>query len=497
MNSLKDNTGISGMALPHLYNLEAERVILGLLIFDNDNLSYINEHLSVDDFYEPAHRVIYEQISTAAFRFNITADNITFRTFFDTNDKLKSVGGSEYIKVLIEASTAVANIANYAKLISDLAKKRSLANIAREIMASIYKSDSFAFDADEQIEGAEAQLFNIKRSNLGSSNRFKSILSVAQEVSKNVEALTHNDNAISGAPTGFYDLDEILGGMQKSDLIILAARPSMGKTALAINIAINYAKILQDEAINNTEADGSIPKTKSVCIISLEMSSQQLCTRLISMESGIESGKLRTGQLTNEEILKIQRAANDIASKKIYIDDTPAISIATARSRLRHIMIKNDIGMVVVDYLQLLRGTTKQSRDSKVQEISEITQGLKAIAKEFNIPVIALSQLSRTVEHREDKRPQLSDLRESGTIEQDADVVMFIYRKAYYEERNRPDEGNAEKMQKWQNEMAKIRNRAELIIAKHRNGSIGMVNLYFDPNIACFKDYAGIYDNRK
>jgi replicative DNA helicase len=287
------------------------------------------------------------------------------------------------------------------------------------------------------------------------------------------------DSHVSGVSTGLVDLDKILSGMQQSDLIILAGRPSMGKTALGINIAVNSCKFLNQD-IEEKKLQ------KSVGFFSLEMSSAQLASRILSMECSINATKFRTGQLSENEWEVIATRSAEIAKLPFFIDDTPALSISAIRSRARRMVRKHNLSLLVIDYLQLIRGVGKRSAENRVQEVSEITQGLKAIAKEFNIPVMALSQLSRAVEQREDKRPQLSDLRESGSIEQDADVVAFIYRDSYYKERMRPPENEADKFQRWKVEMQEVAHKAEVIIAKQRNGPVGSVDLFFDAEFTRF-----------
>ncbi len=314
----------------------------------------------------------------------------------------------------------------------------------------------------------------------------KSSLGVALE---KIQLAFKRQEKITGISTGFIDIDKLLCGMQNSDLIILAARPSMGKTALAVNLALNACLHMRQSNKMDPEKDASPPP--SVGFFSLEMSSEQLATRMMAISSEVHSSNLRSGQITENDFTKIVKASKDLAELSFFIDDTPSISIAALRTRARRMKRRHNLGLLVIDYLQLIKGSSKSSEGNRVQEISEITQGLKAIAKEINIPVIALSQLSRAVEQREDKRPLLSDLRESGSIEQDADIVMFIYRDEYYLVRKQPQEGTAE-YEKWQAEMNKVTNTAEVIIAKQRNGPIGSAKLHFDSRTTKFDNHIDI-----
>lgn len=459
-----------------LFNLEAEQVILGSIIINNEYSHRISEFLTPDHFYDPAHQKIYTQILHNINKVNIIANEVTLKQFFNNDETIASLGGALYLSTLLNKATGIIDITDYAHLVYDLALKRELVIIGEDIVNNTYKTDDQT-SAQEQVEMAEGSLFSLV--NQGSSNSdFKNISHSLKETLEKTLIAKQREGNISGVSSGLDDLDQILGGMQNSDLIILAGRPSMGKTALAINVAVNACKALNEDSQDK----------KAVGFFSLEMSADQLSARILSMETSINATKFRTGDVSEEEWQAVTQRSAEIADMPFFIDDTPALSIAAIRTRTRRLIRKHNLGFLLIDYLQLIRGSSKRSEQNRVQEISEITQGLKAIAKEFNIPVIALSQLSRAVEQRDDKRPQLSDLRESGSIEQDADVVAFIYRESYYEERKRPDEEDADKFSLWKDKMSKIRNISEVIIAKQRNGPIGSVRLFFDAEFTRFNN---------
>lgn len=467
----------SDLIRKELFNIEAEQAVLGTIILNNEYLNRVIEFLRVEYFYEPAHQKIYSQILHNIEKVNIVANQVTLKQFFESDVSIKSIGGALYLSTLLGAASSIIDIGDYGKLIHDLALKRELVMIGEDIVNRAYKSEEKT-SAEEQIESAESSLFGLTEHGNGRSD-FRSIsVSLKETLDKTVLA-RQRDSHISGVSTGLSDLDKILSGMQQSDLIILAGRPSMGKTALGINIVVNACKFLNKDAVEQKDK-------KAVGFFSLEMSSDQLASRILSMECSLNATKFRTGQLSEHEWEAVAMRSAEISKMPLFIDDTPALSIAAIRTRARRMVRKNNLAFLVIDYLQLIRGTSKRSNENRVQEVSEITQGLKAIAKEFNIPVMALSQLSRAVEQREDKRPQLSDLRESGSIEQDADVVAFIYRDSYYLERKRPQENEPEKMQEWKSQMHEVSHKAEVIIAKQRNGPVGSVNLFFDAEFTRF-----------
>lgn len=460
-----------------LFNIEAEQSVLGTIIVNNNYLNRVIEFLQAHHFYEPAHQKIYQQIYDNVEKTNIVANQVTLKQFFDSDEALNSFGGSSYLSTLLSSASSIIDIADYGRIIHDLALKRELVMIGEDIVCDANKSN-IKSSASELIENAESKLFNLAEGNIGKSDFQNISHSIKVTLDKTLIA-KDRDSSISGVSTGLVDLDKILGGMQESDLIILAGRPSMGKTALGINLAVNSCKFLNQSMTNKDEQ-------KAVGFFSLEMSSDQLSARILSMECSINATKFRSGKLNDAEWEAIAMRSAEISKLPFFIDDTPALSISAIRTRVRRMVRKHNLSFLIIDYLQLIRGVSARSGDSRVQEVSEITQGLKAIAKEFNIPVMALSQLSRAVEQREDKRPQLSDLRESGSIEQDADVVAFIYRDSYYLERKRPPEEEKDKFEQWSKRMQEVLHKTEVIIAKQRNGPVGSIDLYFDAEFTRF-----------
>ena len=475
---MADNKNNQEILKIELSNLEAEQSLLGTIILNNEYLSRVLEFLLPEHFYEPAHQKIYAQIIHNVEKVSIVANQITLKQFFENDENIKAIGGVKYLSTLLANASGIFDIADYGRIIYDLALKRKLVMIGEDVVNRVYKTEN-NLSAQDQIEQAEANLFDLAEKGGNGKSDFRNIsFSIKETLDKTLLA-RKRDSHISGVSTGFTDLDKMLSGLQQSDLFILAGRPSMGKTAIAINIAVNACKFL------NPNLDDK-KNLKAVGFFSLEMSSDQLASRILSMECSINATKFRTGQLSENEWEVVATRSAEIAKMPFFIDDTPALSISAIRTRARRMLRKNNLGLLVIDYLQLIRGTSSRSAENRVQEVSEITQGLKAIAKELNIPVIALSQLSRAVEQREDKRPQLSDLRESGSIEQDADVVAFIYRDSYYKERMRPPENEVDKFQKWKNEMQQVAHKAEFIIAKQRNGPVGSVELFFDAEFTRF-----------
>jgi replicative DNA helicase len=473
-----DNKNNQETLKTELSNLEAEQSLLGTIILNNEYLSRVLEFLLPEHFYEPAHQKIYAQIIHNVEKVSIVANAITLKQFFENDENIKAIGGAKYLSTLLASASGIFDIADYGRVIYDLALKRKLVMIGEDVVNRVYKTEN-NLSAQEQIEQAEANLFDLAEKGGNGKSDFRNIsFSIKETLDKTLLA-RKRDSHISGVSTGFTDLDKMLSGLQQSDLFILAGRPSMGKTAIAINIAVNACKYL------NPNFDDK-KNLKAVGFFSLEMSSDQLASRILSMECSINATKFRTGQLSENEWEVVATRSAEIAKMPFFIDDTPALSISAIRTRARRMLRKNNLGLLVIDYLQLIRGSSSRSAENRVQEVSEITQGLKAIAKELNIPVIALSQLSRAVEQREDKRPQLSDLRESGSIEQDADVVAFIYRDSYYKERLRPPENEVDKFQKWKSEMQQVAHKAEFIIAKQRNGPVGSIELFFDAEFTRF-----------
>lgn len=465
-------------------NIEAEQSLLGALLVNNEALAHIGDKLRAEHFYEPLHGRIFEAVQKFHDK-GLIANPITLRNFFDQDEALADIGGGGYLAKLAASAITVINIADYAGMVYDLALKRQLITIGEEVVNTAY-AHQIDTTAGSQIETAEQKLFNLSLE--GSSDRgFRALKhSVIGAIKHAEHAFKHQ--GVVGITTGFLDLDRILGGLHRSDLLILAGRPSMGKTALALNVAYKACQSLAAEA---KEKNISPREAGSVGFFSLEMSAEQLTTRLLSSASKLNSSGIFNGKITAEEFSHLVRASNELSQLPFFIDDTPALSIAALRTRARRLKRMHNLKLLVVDYLQLVRGSTAMSANNRVQEVSEITQGLKAIAKELDIPVIALSQLSRQVENRgakpRDKIPQLADLRESGSIEQDADVVMFIYREEYYLSREQPQEGTPEHAT-WQTEMDRAMNIAEVIIAKHRNGPIDTARLRFEGRLTEFSD---------
>jgi replicative DNA helicase len=460
-------------------NIEAEQALLGAVLVNNEALQHIGDKLRAEHFYEPLHARIFEAIQKYHDKGQI-ANPITLKHYFDQDAALADIGGGAYLAKLASAAITVINIGDYSDTIYDLALKRQIIGIGEEVVNNAYQH-VMDEPATKQIEDAEQKLFLLSSEGSGDKG-FRSIRHSVTNAIKHAEFAFKHEGVV-GLTTGFIDLDKQLGGLHRSDLIILAGRPSMGKTALATNIAYKACQALARDA----QEKGMNPRDAgSVGFFSLEMSAEQLSTRLLSSASELNSSKIFNGRISSEEFTHLVRVSNEMAQLPLFIDDTPALSISGLRTRARRLKRMHNLQFLVVDYLQLVRGSSAMSQQNRVQEISEITQGLKAIAKELDIPVMALSQLSRQVEQRPDKRPQLSDLRESGSIEQDADLVMFIYREEYYKGREEPSMDKIEEYQKWQAEMDRVANVAEVIIAKHRNGPIGITKLRFDGNLTQF-----------
>ncbi len=484
-----DQTTASYRELPH--NLEAEQAILGAILSNNETINRVNEFLRANHFYEPVHQRIYESVERFLER-GLVATPVTLKNHFDADVALEAIGGASYLSKIAGLSHTIVNIRDHASIVYSLAISRELITIGEDMVNNAYTSNGEQ-RASEQIEASEHKLFTLS-SEGNSDTNFAPMKYALAESLETAERAAKNKDAVSGTTSGFLDIDNLIGGFHNSDLVILAARPSMGKTALALNLLVNAAKFYK-ESYDKDKAAGKLEEKahpRSAGFISLEMSSEQLATRILSLETGINAGNIRRGRLEhnkhNNEFEKLVQANRELYKLPIFIDDTPALSIAAVRTRARRLKRKHNLAFLIVDYLQLLRGVSEQAKTNRVQEISEITMGLKAIAKELNIPVIALSQLSRAVEQRPDKRPQLSDLRESGSIEQDADQVMFIYREAYYVERDKPSEAS-ERMHEWQEKMDQVDRIAEIMFAKNRHGPVDNVTLFFDKNTTKFGDF--------
>ena len=486
MAFIADNdTGITSELDSTPQSQEAEQALLGALLYDNEVYHRISGIVQAKHFYNPIHLRIFDSIAILIERGNL-ADAIVLKNRFSQDETLVDIGGVEYLALLLDNAPPGSTAPEYAKLVFDLAMRRELIRLGEEIKAEATDPDSDA-DAQDQITKAESQLYNLAEIG-GTQSGFVSFENALIKSIEMAGAAFSRDGHLSGTSTGLIDLDRQLGGMHRSDLIILAGRPSMGKTSLATNIAFNIAKKFKRE-----RDDNGIEKTTEggvVGFFSLEMSSEQLATRLLAEHSQVPSHKIRRGDITAEQYEHIRDSAEEINRIPLHIDDTGGISIGALSARARRLKRMVGLDMIVVDYLQLLTGGAgMNSSTNRVQEVSMITQGLKALAKELDIPVLALAQLSRQVEQRDDKRPQLSDLRESGSIEQDADVVMFVYREEYYVARSEPSEGTEEHL-KWQEDMEQLHGKAEVIIGKQRHGPIGTVKLSFNPDLTKFGNLA-------
>ncbi len=470
---------------PH--NLEAEQALLGAILINNEALDRVSGFLSPDHFFDPLHGRIYETLATLIHA-GKTATPITVKTFFENAEPIDAnMTVPQYLGRLAANATTIINAAEYGRTVYDLATRRALIIIGEDMVNTAYES-AVDHAPKAQIEEAESRLYSLAEQNKYGQGfeTFRSALTNAIEMANSA---FQRSGHLSGAATGLTDLDNKLGGLQRSDLIILAGRPSMGKTALATNIAYNVAKAYRGAR----RADGSMETTDGgiVGFFSLEMSSEQLATRILSEQAEIGSEKIRRGMIEEAEFRKLSEVAAEMSRIPLFIDQTGGLTVAQLAARARKLKRQHGLDMLVVDYLQLLSGSKSRS-DNRVQEITEITTGLKALAKELNVPVIALSQLSRQVENREDKRPQLSDLRESGSIEQDADVVMFVFREEYYIERTKPAEGTPE-FADWMTKMSQASGKAEVIIGKQRHGPVGTVELSFEGQFTRFGNLARDY----
>jgi len=475
-------------------NVEAEAALLGALMIDNRLVEDVQLKLRPDHFFEPLHGRIYESILRMTDA-NRVANPVTLKPMFDGDEAMKEVGGPAYLAQLTGSGAAIIGARDFAAQIYDLALLRALVGVGRDLVeGALDTSEEVAPLA--QIERAETELYKVAEEG-GAEGKAKSFGDASKLALEMAERALNSGGHLSGFTTGLDSLNTKIGGLHKSDLTIVAGRPGMGKSALGTNFAVAAAQRFLRDA-----EDGIAPEKSAgapVALFSLEMSADQLATRILAEQSGITSENLRTGRITQHEFRDLARAAAELQSLPLYIDDTPGLTIAALRTRARRLKRQKGIGMIVVDYLQLLQGTGR-GNDNRVQEISEISRGLKQLAKELDVPVIGLSQLSRQVEQREDKRPQLSDLRESGSIEQDADIVLFIYREDYYVkgvevEMPTPDEAasNPERRQKYEDWDAKyqaVKGKAEIIVAKQRHGSTGIVRVRFDGRITKFSDAA-------
>ncbi len=460
-------------------NLEAEQAVLGAILANNEALNHVGSTLEPEDFYAGIHQRIYKAILQFHDK-GLIANPVTLKHHFSAEQGVED----QYLARLVGAATSIINIHDYARIIRDLAIKRRLIGIGETTVIEAFNPQS-EHAGIALVEMTEQQLFKLATDG-DAEGGFKPIKHALVEAINRTEKAYQRSGMVVGIDTGFIDMNKLLGGLHPSDLLILAGRPAMGKTALATTIAFNAAKALARE---DADAIAAGSKPRSVGFFSLEMSGEQLAMRLLASACGVGSHKLQRGDLHQEEFQRLVESSADMASLPLHIDDTPALTIAALRSRARRLKRVHNVALLVIDYLQLVRPSSSNSQSNRVQEVSEITQGLKAIAKELDIPVIALSQLSRAVESRDDKRPQLADLRESGSIEQDADIVMFVYREEYYKQRLQPKEGTPEHAT-WMAEMAAIHGVAEVIVAKHRNGPVDTIKLQFQGELTRFLDLA-------
>ena len=454
-------------------NTGAEQALLGAILSNNLAFEKVEEFLEPEYFSSKINNIIFKSIKKLIGNDQI-ADLNTVKVQLDGNEEFAENGGLSYLLKLCENTVSIINSKQYGELIYDLYLRRRLIDLGTNLINNSYDIEE-ASNSRALIEKTEQNLFNLIQNNEFDSGP-RDFEEIMQRTIDYAEKAFKKSEDVIGLKTGLRDFDKKIGGLHKSDLIIIAGRPSMGKTAFATNIASNISK----EFENNK---------KNVLFFSLEMSSEQLATRLLGELSEISSENIRTGNLSKKDFSKILSSSDDLKKLNLFIDDTPALNIASIRTRARRLKRKFGLDLIILDYLQLVNGESKKMNDNRVQEISEITRGLKAIAKELDLPVIALSQLSRKVEDREEKRPQLADLRESGAIEQDADLVVFLYREEYYLARTEPPEGT-EKHEMWTNKMEKVHNIAEAIIAKHRHGPISKVKLHFNPSWTKFSDLA-------
>jgi len=468
---------------PH--NIEAEQALLGAILVNNEALYRVSDFLEPVHFYEPIHQNIF-QIARDLVRAGKVATPVTLKTFLDANIDIGGLNLGQYLARLAAEATTIINAQDYGRTIYDLAIRRALI-IVGETMVNEAFDAAVDVSPRDQIEEAERRLYELAESGRydGGFQRFAQALTTAVDMAAHAY---QRDGKLSGLATGLDDLDRMMGGLQPSDLVILAGRPGMGKTALATNVGYNVAKAWRGEV----KPDGHTSTVNGgiVGFFSLEMSAEQLATRIIAEQTGIPSNQIRRGNISEADFERIKDYSIELQNLPLYVDETGGLSVAQLAARARRLKRQRGLDLMVIDYLQLLSGSTKRSSENRVQEITEITTKLKALAKELNVPILALSQLSRQVESRDDKRPQLSDLRESGSIEQDADVVLFVYREEYYHQMRKPLESNREKFAEWLADADKVHGKAEVIIGKQRHGPTGTVELQFDAAVTRFSSLA-------
>jgi len=479
ISSLQSSEKGSEVSIGVPHSIEAEQQLLGAILTNNDLFDRVASIIRADHFYDPVHARIFETASARIAKNNL-ASPVTLKAFLEDDAGLAELGGPAYLVRLAGAAISSFAVRDYAEMIYDLAIRRELITVGNDIAAKAARVDVDS-EPKEQIIDAEQKLYALAEQGQ-TEQGFQSFLTAVTDAVKVANAAYQREGGLAGVSTGLVDMDKKLGGLHRSDLLILAGRPSMGKTSLATNMAFNIARAYK-KGIKTSGEEGAIDGGV-VGFFSLEMSAEQLATRILSEVAEIPSNQIRRGDFTESEFRRIVEAAKELEAAPLFIDDTPALPISQLAARARRLKRTHGLDALFVDYLQLVRGTGRS--ENRVNEISEITMGLKAIAKELDIPVIALSQLSRQVENREDKRPQLSDLRESGSIEQDADVVMFVFREEYYKEREKPGDHELDKMGIWQEEMERLHGKAEVVIGKQRHGPIGSVELSFEGQFTRF-----------
>ena len=464
------------------YDIEIEQALLGAVLVDNQALERVSNTLKPDHFYDPLHARIYEVMSALSEKGGMVITPLTLHAAMKADPGLQEVGGHAYLAGLAQAAPAMPNVRDYARILQELGVRRGLIHIGEDVVNNAYEAP-LDKSPQMQIEEAEKALYR-----LSDSARYgEGPIDFAESLRRTVqlaEKAQARGGRISGLVTGFADIDSLLGGLQPSDLIILAGRPGMGKTSLATNIAFNTARAY----VQDMEAGADVPRGAPVLFFSLEMAAQQLSARILSEQTEIEMWKIRNGRFSEQEWDKFVLAMQDLSTLPLYIDDTGGVSIAQIAARARRLQREKKIGVVIIDHIQLVAGSARRA-ENRVQEITEISKGLKVLAKELNVPVIALSQLSRGVDARDDKRPVLSDLRESGSIEQDADVVMFVYREEYYLKSREPDPSTPEHA-KWLEKCERAHRRAEVLVEKHRHGATNKIDLFFDDRFTRFSNLA-------
>ncbi|MBI2739541.1 MAG: replicative DNA helicase [Rhodospirillales bacterium] len=503
MEPLKDSSNVTRLPgaedirlrePPH--NFEAEQALLGAILINNAAYQRVAEFLRPEHFADPLHGKLYDSLSKLIERGQIVSA-VTLKTYVEQDEDMKAAGGAAYLARLAAASVHVIDATAFGQVVHDLYLRRQLIDIGETVVNGAFGSGDVDETALSQIEVAEKKLYDLASTGQ-TEGGFKAFRVALTEATVAAEAAYHRVGQLTGVASGLFQLDQLLGGLHRSDLIILAGRPSMGKTALATNIAFNAARAYKEDMVEGRPkvVDGAV-----VGFFSLEMSSEQLATRMLAEQAEVSSEKIRKGEMISSDFDRVLSVSHELEHLNFFIDDTPALSIAALRTRARRLKRTHGLGLLVVDYLQLLSPSGKNRQDNRVQEVSEITRGLKTLAKELDVPVIALSQLSRAVEQREDKRPQLADLRESGSIEQDADVVMFVYREEYYLTRSEParraeesDQKFNERHEAWRQRCEQTYGKAEVIVAKQRHGPTGIVRLAFEGQFTKFGNLAADAD---